>query len=110
MPGFVATVANQVMCSHGGQGKPIPPVSRVYINMQPVITLGHTYVIAACGLTGSPNPPCANGRFTVGATRVMAMAPGSIFPVLVVPGTGLCVPTGQPLIAAPMGQARVFAT
>jgi hypothetical protein len=111
MPGFVITLAHAVMCSHGGQAKPIPPAARVFVMGIPVVTLGHTYVVAGCSLPASSLPPCVTGTFPMGATRVMASySPGTLFPLLLAPSTGLCQPTAQPLLALPAGQARVFAT
>lgn len=111
MPGFVATLANIVMCSHGGQGSPVPPAARVFIRGVPVVTIGHTYVIAGCSQPAVLLPPCVIGSFLTGATRVMAsFSPGALFPLLVAPNMGQCLPTMQPLIAGPAGQASVFAT
>jgi hypothetical protein len=111
MPGFVATIANQVMCSHGGQAKPAPLPVRVFIMGIPVITLSSPYMIAGCGLAASgSSPPCATGTFMSGSTRVLASIGAGMVPLLLIPTTGTCVPTGQPLIPAPAGQQRVIAS
>jgi hypothetical protein len=111
MPGFIATILNPAMCIHGGQGKPMPPVCRVQVLMQPVVTASHTYLIAGCGLTGTGSPFCASAKVLVGALRVkVQMAPGlPPTPVAVAPGKGECIPTLNPLILPPAGQPRVFA-
>ncbi|MEK4035907.1 hypothetical protein WOC76_19990 [Methylocystis sp. IM3] len=111
MPGFVALPANQVVCSHGGQGKPAPLSPRVFIMGQPVVPLVAKYTIAGCSLAASgSSPPCATGAFLSGASRVLVSVAGALSPVVIVPARGQCAPTGQPLIAPPAGQQRVFAS
>ena len=109
MPRFVATIANQVMCSHGGQAKPVPLPVRVFIMGVPVLTLSSPYAIAGCGLTPT-GFFCATGMFTSGTTRVLASIGAGMVPLLVIPNIGTCVPTGQPLIPVPAGQQRVIAS
>jgi hypothetical protein len=108
MPGFVATIANQVMCAHGGQAKPVPLPVRVFIMGVPVVTLSSPYAIAACGLTAA-GTPCLTGLFTSGSTRVMASIGAAMVPLLVIPNIGTCAPPG-PLIPVPAGQQRVIAS
>lgn len=110
MPGFVATIANQIMCSHGGQAKPLPMVVRVFIVGIPVVTLSHLYAIAGCALSTSATPPCVTGFFPTGAIRVLASIGPGLSPLVVIPRTGICQPTGQPLIPVPAGQQRVIAS
>jgi hypothetical protein len=111
MPGFVALPTNQVTCTHGGMGKPAPLSTRVFILGQPVVPLSAVYAIAGCSLAASgSSPPCATGVFSVGTTRVMVSAAGVLGPTVIVPASGLCAPTGQPLLAPPGGQTRVFAS
>lgn len=113
MPGFVATVANVVMCSHAGKATPAPlPVPvRVFIMGIPVVTLSSSFVIAGCGLTPTGSPFCATGTFTSGSTRVFASIGAAMpAPLLVIPNAGTCAPTGQPLIPVPAGQQRVVAS
>jgi hypothetical protein len=108
MPGFLAIVTNQVMCSHAGQAKPAPMPVRVFVMGQPVTPVSATYTVTGCSLAASgSSPPCATGTFTTGTTRVMVSAAGALSPIVIVPNSGLCVPTGQPLIAPPAGQQRV---
>lgn len=109
MPGFVATLTNQMLCSHGGQAKPTPMPARVYVMGVPVVTLSHMYAVAGCGLSGSGSPPCATGVYTTSAARVMASIGAGLSPLAIIPGMGTCQPTGQPLIAVPAGQQRVIA-
>jgi hypothetical protein len=114
-PGFVATIANQVICGHPpGTGQPKPFPARVFVMGQAVIPLSAIYVIKGCGLpavvTGAL--PCATGMFATSATRVLVSNGQSQSPPVTVPGTGKCEPTDQPrpLIAPPAGQSRVFAS
>lgn len=110
MPGYVATFASPVLCSHAGKADPTPPAARVFIMGVPVVTTAHLYTVKGCGLAASGSPPCVTGMFTLGTVRVMASyAAGAVFPLVIAPGTGLCQPTPQPLLALPGGQARVFA-
>jgi hypothetical protein len=105
MPGPVLHVGAAVLCMHGGQAQPTALFPRITVSGQPVVTLNAPYVIAACGLTGTPNPPCATAQWIVGSTR--ALAGGA--PLVIASGTAVCVPTGTGLL--PVGfQARVVAT
>ena len=111
MPGFIALPVNQVLCSHGGTGKPTPVSPRVFILGQPVIPLTAIYSIAGCSLAASgSSPPCATGSFTAGTTRVMVAGASGLSPAVIVPSMGTCLPTGQPLVASPGGQQKVFAS
>jgi hypothetical protein len=108
MPGYVALPGTQVTCSHGGLGTPAPLSARVFILGQPVVPLAAKYVIAGCSLAASgSSPPCATGTFLAGSTRVMVSAAGVAGPAVIVPGTGQCVPTGQPLLATSPSQQKV---
>lgn len=105
MPGPLLHVGAAVLCAHGGQAQPTAPFPRVLVSGQPVVTTTVPYVIAACGLTGTPNPPCATAQWVVGTLRVLAGGQ----PLVIATGTSTCVPTGTPL--QPIGfQARVVAS
>jgi hypothetical protein len=94
-----------VLCAHGGQATPTAPVPRVTVSGQPVVTIATQYVVAACGLTGTPTPPCLTGQWLVGATRVFAGGA----PVAVQSGSSITTPTGTPML--PLGvQPRASAT
>ena len=111
MPGSVVTLLNVAMCSHGGQAKPVPPAGRVTIMGMGAVNLMHQYLVMGCtypAMTSGAQPPCVSGQFTAGATRVSSMGiPLAILPPPVPP---LCKPTMQPLVFAPAGQTRVYAT
>jgi hypothetical protein len=105
MPGFVVHLGATVICAHAGQAVPTAPNPRVLVSSQPVSTLSSPYVVAGCGLTGSPNPPCVTGQFIVGATRVLVAGAR-----LVIQGSAsVCAPTGTPLQVL-VAQTRVRAT
>ena len=105
MPGPLLHVGAAVLCMHGGQAQPTAPFPRVLVSGQPVVTLAPPYVVAACGLTGTPNPPCVTAQWVVGATRALA---GGV-PLAIATGTAVCVPTGTGLV--PVGfQMRALAT
>lgn len=93
------------MCSHAGMATATSPFPRVTVTGQPVVTLATQYVVAACGLTGSPTPPCVTGQWVVGAVRVLA---GGV-PVAVQSGASITTPTGSPMLPL-MVQPRVVAT
>lgn len=105
MPGPVLHLGATVTCSHAGQATPTAPFPRVLVSGQPVTTIAAPYVIAGCALTGSPNPPCATGQWTSGATRVLAGGT----PLAVQSGSSTCVPTGTPMLPI-VAQTRVIAT
>lgn len=110
MPGFVATIANVILCTHGGKATPTPLPVRVLIMGQPVVTISSPYVIAACALSASGSPPCATGMFTIGSTRVFASIGAGLSPVAIIPAASTCVPTGTPMVPLPAGQQRVIAS
>jgi hypothetical protein len=117
MPGFVATIANQVFCAHfPGTGQLAPFPARVLVMGQPVVPLSAIYSIKGCNLpaaTSGGSPACVAGVFTKGATRVLVFNNGGPSPPVLVPTTGQCTPpdgTPRPLIAPPAGQSRVFAS
>jgi hypothetical protein len=105
MPGPLLHVGAAVLCTHGGQATPTAPFPRITVSGQPVVTIAAPYAVAACGLTGTPAPPCATGQWIVGATRTFA----SGVPVVIASGTAVCIPTGTGLL--PVGfQTRAIAT
>jgi hypothetical protein len=94
MPGFLLDVSAMVFCAHApGAAQPSPPNPRVTVSGNPIVTQSAVYVIAGCALTGTPNPPCATGQFTSGATRVKSLGQ----PVLLADSPSVCTPTGTPL-------------
>jgi hypothetical protein len=105
MPGPVLHLGATVLCAHGGQAMPTAPFPRVTVSGQPVVTIGTPHVVAACGLTGTPTPPCVTGQWLVGATRVLA---GGV-PVAVQSGSSVTTPTGTPMLPLVV-QPRVSAT
>ena len=105
MPAPVLHVGASVLCMHGGQAQPTAPFPRVMVSGQPVVTQAAPWVVAACGLTGTPNPPCATAQWVSAATRVLAGGT----PVLTWSGQAVCVPTGTGLLPV-SSQMRVLAT
>lgn len=112
MPGFIVSFANVVMCTHGGQATPVPPAGRVMATGLGVVTLAHSYVVVGCGFPAATlgvQPPCVNGRVLNGTKRVVSMG----MPLVLVPDSAagsMGLPNPTPLIFAPAGQSRVFAT
>jgi hypothetical protein len=105
MPGFVVHAGSTVLCLHAGQAQPTAPFPRVLVSGMPVTTLIAPYVVAGCGLTGTPVPPCATAQWVMGSTRVLAGGA----PLVIMGGQAVCVPTGTPLIVVAT-QTRVLAT
>ena len=93
MPGFIRHAGATVICFHAGQAQPTAVNPRVLVGGQPTVTLSAPYVIAGCGLTGSPNPPCATAQFVSSATRLLS---GGV-PLLLQDSQATCVPTGTGL-------------
>ena len=105
MPAPILHLGATVICMHAGQAVPLTPFPRVLVSGQPVTTLATPYAVAACGLTGTPNPPCVTAQWVVGAVRVLAGGT----PVLLQSGQAVCAPTGTGLLALVV-QPRVNAT
>lgn len=105
MPTPVLHLGATVLCTHAGQATPLAPFSRVLLSGQPAVTLACTYAIAACALTGTPNPPCVTGQWITGAARVLAGGA----PLATMAGSSTCIPTGTPMLPL-LAQPRVLAT
>jgi|SRR5215813_7965172 len=105
MPAPILHVGATVLCSHAGQATPLAPFARLLLSGQPAVTLATPYAVAACALTGTPNPPCATAQWIAGAVRVMAGGA----PVVTMTGQSVCVPTGTPLLPL-VAQTRALAT
>jgi hypothetical protein len=105
MPAPVLHLGATVLCTHAGQATPAAPFPRVLVSAQPVVTLATAYVIAGCGLTGTPVPPCVTGQFIVGAVRVLAGGT----PLATLISQSVCVATGTPMLPL-VAQTRVLAT
>jgi hypothetical protein len=99
MPGMVLHVGATVMCMHGGQAQATVPFPRVLVGGQPVVTQTGPFVVAGCGLTGTPNPPCVSATFVSGATRVLVGGAPLLLQdsqaICVAPGTGLNIVVTQ---------------
>jgi hypothetical protein len=105
MPAPILHLGASVLCTHAGQATPVTPFPRVMVSGQPVVTLATPYVVAACALTGTPNPPCVTAQWVVGAVRVLAGGA----PLVTMTGSSVCTPTGTPLLPV-MAQVRALAT
>ena len=105
MPAPILHLGATVLCTHAGQATPVAPFPRVTVSAQPIVTLTSPYVIAACGLTGTPTPPCVTGQFIVGAARVLAGGA----PVATLMSQSICTPTGTPMMPL-VAQTRALAT
>lgn len=105
MPAPILHLGATVLCTHAGQATPVAPFPRVTVSAQPIVTLASPYVIAACGLTGTPTPPCVTGQFIVGAVRVLAGGA----PVATLMSQSVCTPTGTPMMPL-VAQTRTLAT
>jgi hypothetical protein len=105
MPGYLVQMGATVMCAHAGQAQATVPSPRVTLGGQPAIAQPPPWVVAGCGLTGSPNPPCVTATWMTGSTRVTAGGQ----PLLLADSQSTCVPTGTPLTIA-VTQLRVKGT
>ena len=105
MPAPILHLGATVLCTHAGQAMPAAPFPRVSVSAQPIVTLATPYVIAGCGLTGTPTPPCVSGQVVAGAVRVLAGGT----PVATLASQSVCVPTGTPMLPL-VAQTRVLAT
>jgi hypothetical protein len=93
MPGFLLHMGATVLCMHGGQAQPVLPFPRVRVGGQPVVTQSTPYIVAGCGLTGTPSPPCVTAQWVTAAVRVRA---GSV-PVLLQDSQSVCTASGGKL-------------
>lgn len=112
--GRVMTFADSVMCSHGGNATPMPPVGRVLVGGSGVVlTNTHKYVIKGCGYpaaTSGAQLPCTGGTLVDGTKRVLSMgSPLAILPVSM--ASSKCTPNPTPLVPFPLatGLPRVLA-
>jgi len=103
MPGPLLQLGATVVCAHSGQGVPDAPDPRVTLSGQPAVTIDSPYTIAGCPFPPNAGGPCLTGMFMVPATRVLV--DGS--PALLLTSTGVCAPTGVPLVAL-SAQPRVI--
>ncbi len=94
MPGPIVHLGATVMCSHAGQATPIAPFPRVLVSGQPIVTLASPYAVAGCPFPPVSGGPCVTAQVLVGAARVLAGGA----PVVVMSSTGICAPTGVPLM------------
>lgn len=96
MPGFLLTVASQVLCSHAGQAKPTAPNPRVLAGGQPTVLMTAPYIVASCTLPPPPiaNGPCVTAQWVSGTTRVLSNGQ----PLLVQSSQAICAPSGTPLL------------
>ena len=106
MPGMLVQVGATVMCSHGGTATPTTPNPRVTLTGAPSVLMSSVYSIAGCAFPPPPNAngPCVTGQWLSGTTRVMSNGQ----PLVVQSSTGLCAPTGTPMMVI-VPQARVSA-
>ncbi|MEW7847666.1 hypothetical protein AB2N08_03100 [Massilia aurea] len=106
MPGFLVQAGAQVQCAHGGQATPTAPNPRVLLGPAPSVLMATPYVVAGCPFPPPPaaNGPCVSGQWLSGTTRVLSNGQ----PLLVQSSTGVCAPTGTPLLVV-VPQARVTA-
>ena len=104
MAGFLLHVGATVLCTHGGQALPTVPNPRVLVSGQPTALVTAPWVVAGCGLSAVPLPPCVTGQWVLGTLRVTSTGQ----PLVVMSGQAVCVPTGTPLIPV-VSQVRVSA-
>lgn len=93
MPGFLLTAGAQIICAHGGQVKPVPPVPpRVKAMGQPVVVQPLPQLVTGCSNQAPPGP-CLTASAITAATRVKIMGQ----PVLLIDSQALTTPPGTPV-------------
>lgn len=107
MPGYLLNMDSQVLCAHGGQGKPVLPILRVKVMGKPVVGQTTPYTIAGCPYQLPSVPPvpfpCVIAlNWAPPAARVKAMGVA----VLLMNSKATCLPNGVPTNVIPV-QARV---
>ena len=93
MPGYLLDMSATLMCAHGGKAQASVPNPRVKLGGQASVTQTASYLVTGCGLTGTPNPPCASAQWVVSALRIKSGGQA----VLLQDSKSQCVPTGTPL-------------
>jgi hypothetical protein len=82
-----------VGCDHPpGNATADSPAQNVLVSNMPVMTVGSSYTITGCALTGTSSPACVSGAWTQGAQRVL------------VGGVPVAIDNGQSLCAASFGR------
>ena len=105
MPGFLLDIGSQVMCAHGGQGRPVLPLKRVTIMGKPVVGKTTPYTIAGCPYQlppPKPNPCTMALNWAKEAARVKVMGVA----VLLADSKATCIPNGVSTLVIPV-QSRV---
>lgn len=89
---YLVTVANTVLCSHGGKASAMMPNMRVRAGGQPTVTQPPPYLIVGCPfVTPAVTPlPCISASWLTGALRVRSTGQ----PVLLTGSKGITAPNG----------------
>ncbi|MEZ0471123.1 hypothetical protein [Luteimonas salinilitoris] len=91
---YLVTVANTVLCSHGGKASPTLPNMRVRAGGEPTVTQPPPYLVEGCPyVTPAGVPlPCISASWLTGALRVRSTGR----PVLLIGSKGITTPNGVP--------------
>ncbi|HEB78741.1 MAG TPA: hypothetical protein ENI90_09475 [Methylothermaceae bacterium] len=94
MPGYLLHEGAQVICSHGGQARPVTPFPRVKVMGQAIVTQPPGHQITGCPFATPGGPqPCLTANWTTAATRIRAGGE----PVLLQDSQAITAPNGVPL-------------
>lgn len=99
---YLVTVANTVLCSHGGKASPTLPNVRVRAGGQPTVTQPAPYLVVACPAPAQSLPPCVSASWLTGALRIRSTGR----PVLLTDSKGITAPNAVPTSTLP-AQVRV---
>lgn len=105
MAGAILHAGATVLCQHMGEATPNQFGARVFVDGNPIVTVGSAYTISGCSFVPpAGNGPCASAQWVVGALRVLSQ--GQF--VAITTGVGICLPTGT-LLVPQTSQTRVVA-
>lgn len=100
---YLLTVANSVLCSHGGKASATLPNMRVRAGGEPTVTQPSPYLVAGCPYTPAGVPmPCISASWLTGTLRVRSTGR----PILLTGSKGITTPNGVPASILP-AQVRV---
>jgi hypothetical protein len=104
MPGRVVHLGTAMVCTHGGQARPLGESARVTIGGLPVVTTASTVLVAGCPHVDVAPSPCTTARWVTGSSRVTVLGA----PLVLADSISRCEPHGSPLVVV-AAQHRVTA-
>src|SRR5688500_13776227 len=101
MPGLILDTSANILCPHVGRISYVTLNTRVFINGQPAVTQGDTFLISGCvfNVTSSPHP-CILVKWLSASLRIKINGQ----PVILSNSSGICVSADQ----SPQGPPNII--